>query len=103
MRGVRLDARVSMPAKVASRCGHPSLPLWDQHSRAADLMDEIGELRDIYRERWDAEYTPYRRATALARFDAELEYWRRFQARVWEFGRTFRQGANWPALESFGR
>ena len=73
------------------------------HSRAADLMDEIGELRDIYRERWDAEYTPYRRATALARFDAELEYWRRFQARVWEFGRTFRQGANWPALESFGR
>lgn len=73
------------------------------HSRAADLMDEIGELREIYRERWDAEYTPYRRATALARFDAELEYWRKFQARVWEFGRTFRQGGNWPALESFGR
>jgi hexosaminidase len=70
------------------------------HSRVDDLMDSITELRDLYHAAWDAEYTPYRRAAALGRFDAEYEYWRRFQSRVWEMRRTFKEGSPLPALDS---
>jgi hexosaminidase len=73
------------------------------HSRAADLMDTIGDLRDAYQRCWEAEYTPYRMRTALGRFDAELEYWRRFQTRVWELHRGYRNGAALPPLESLAR
>jgi hypothetical protein len=66
-------------------------------------MDLITELRDQYRAAWDAEYTPYRRAAALGRFDAEYEYWRRFQARVWEARRNFKEGSPAPTLDSIRR
>ena len=70
------------------------------HSRVGDLMDLITELRDLYRAAWDAEYIPYRRAAALGRFDAEYEYWRRFQSRVWQLRRTFKEGSPAPTLDS---
>jgi hexosaminidase len=49
------------------------------HGRFADLMDSIKGIEDD-RSAWLAEYTPYRMGTALSRFDAEYEYWRRLQA-----------------------
>ncbi len=70
------------------------------HSRVGDLMDTIAELRDLYRAAWEAEYTPYRMATALGRFDAEFEYWRRFQARLWEVRRNYKEGTPAPTLDS---
>ena len=70
------------------------------HSRASDLMDLITELREIYRQQWQAEYTPYRLRSALGRFDAEYEYWRRFQAKLWEFRRTYKAGSPLPPLDS---
>jgi hypothetical protein len=73
------------------------------HSRVGDLMDLITELRDLYRSAWQAEYTPYRMATALGRFDAEYEYWRKFQARVWEVRRNYREGMPAPTLDSVRR
>jgi hypothetical protein len=73
------------------------------HGRIMDLMDLIGELREEYRHAWEAEYTPYRLRTALGRFDAEFEYWRRLQARIWEAQRTFREGGPPPSLESLRR
>ncbi len=42
------------------------------HSRIADLMDLITELRDVYKAQWDAEYTSYRRGTALGRFERRV-------------------------------
>jgi hexosaminidase len=69
------------------------------HGRAADLMDGITELRTEYRQAWLEEYTPYRLGAALGRFDAEYEYWRRVQARIWEMQRTFKAGTP-PALEA---
>jgi hypothetical protein len=63
-------------------------------------MDLIAELRDIYRAQWLTEYTPYRLGTALGRFDAEFEYWRRFQARLWDMRRGFQQGKPLPPLDS---
>jgi hexosaminidase len=70
------------------------------HSRAGDLMDLITQLRDLYRAAWQAEYTPYRLGSALGRFDAEYEYWRRFQARLWDVRRSFNEGSPTPTLDS---
>jgi len=66
-------------------------------------MDLITELKDLYKHEWEAEYTPYRLGSALGRFDAEYEYWRRFQARLWELRRGFRPGTPLPPLDSLRR
>ncbi len=73
----------------------------EDHGRIADLMDAITELREVYRSAWLSEYTPYRLASALGRWDAEYEYWRKLQARLQAFSNSFRDGDALPPLESF--
>jgi hexosaminidase len=70
------------------------------HGRLADLMDECTALREAYREAWLKEYTPWRLGSALGRWDAEYEYWRRLQARIWETLDGFQDGEEFPSLES---
>jgi hypothetical protein len=65
-----------------------------------DLMDEITELRRIYRANWLAEYTPYRLGKALGRWDAEYEYWRGLQARFEALSREYKRGRPLPPLDS---
>lgn len=67
-----------------------------QHGRLPDLMDGITGLRPHYEKAWLAEYQPYRMATALGRWDAEYQAWRRMQARL--EGYTTKD--NLPSLES---
>ena len=50
-----------------------------QHGKIGDLMDLISELQPEYRQAWLDEYTSYRLRSALGRWDAEYEYWRRLQ------------------------
>lgn len=71
-----------------------------QHGRLPDLMDAITGLRPNYEKAWLAEYRPYRMATALGRWDAEYENWRRAQRRleVWPEHRA--PGGTLPTLES---
>jgi hexosaminidase len=69
------------------------------HSRTADLMDAIGQLRADYRRQWLAEYTDYRLPTALSRWSAELEYWRRMQARFGDLLTNFHDSESLPSLE----
>jgi hypothetical protein len=71
------------------------------HSRLVDLMDTITELREAYRSEWLAEYTPYRLASALGRWDAEFECWRQFQARLEAFSNRSHEGEILPPLETF--
>ncbi|HUJ21816.1 MAG TPA: beta-N-acetylhexosaminidase [Bryobacteraceae bacterium] len=71
------------------------------HGRFADLMDAIKGIEDDYRSAWLAEYTPYRMGTALGRFDAEYEYWRRLQANFWEFEHAFKDQDALPPLDAF--
>jgi hexosaminidase len=73
------------------------------HSRIGDLMDLITELRDLYQAQWLAENTPYRLGAALGRFNAEYEYWRRLQSRLWDVRRTFQEGKPLPPLDSLRR
>jgi hypothetical protein len=65
-----------------------------------DLMDEITELRRIYRANWLAEYTPFRLRKALARWDAEYEYWRGLGTRYEAVAREHKTGQPLPPLDS---
>jgi hypothetical protein len=72
----------------------------ETHSRIADLMDGITELRPQYRKSWLLEHTPYRLGTALGRWDAEYEYWRALQARFETFDRGYKSGEPLPPLDA---
>jgi len=75
--------------------------IWPQtHGRFSDLMDGITELRAFYRANWLEQYTSYRLGTALGRFDAEYEYWRRLQARFQAFAGQYKGGQPLPSLDS---
>ena len=69
------------------------------HGMLADLMDLITELREQYREAWLAESTSYRLGTALARWDAECEYWRSMQARIPQIVRGYKRGDPFPSVD----
>ncbi len=69
------------------------------HGRIMDLMDEISDLRGAYRSAWLAEYTDHRLRSVLGRWEAEYEYWRRLQTRLWEVMNGFKDGDRLPDLE----
>jgi hypothetical protein len=69
------------------------------HSRLSDLIDGVAQLRSPYRDAWLSQYTDYRLATALGRWDAEYEYWRRAQARFETFEGNFKEGESLPSLQ----
>ena len=77
-----------------------SQAIYQDHSRIVDLMDAVTGLREEYRQEWLAEYTPYRLASALGRWDAEYEFWRQFQARLTTFSNGSKEGDTLPALPS---
>jgi hypothetical protein len=70
------------------------------HSRAADMMDAIGALREGYQAAWMEEYTPFRLQVALEKFDAEYQFWWRFQRRVQALAAGYREGGVFPPLDS---
>ena len=71
------------------------------HSRTADLMDAIADLREGYREAWNEAYTAYRRGTILSKFDGEFQQWWNLQRRLNQFANGFHDGDTLPPLESF--
>jgi hypothetical protein len=69
------------------------------HSRLADLMDAITQLRESYRRVWLNQYKDYRLYSALGRWNAEYEYWRSLQVRFRDFVDSFRAGEAPPSLQ----
>jgi len=69
------------------------------HGRAGDLMDEISDLREAYRRAWLEEYTEHRLQSVLTRWDAEADYWRRFQTHLWDVIHNFHDHDVLPGLE----
>ncbi|HXH48415.1 MAG TPA: family 20 glycosylhydrolase [Terriglobia bacterium] len=78
-----------------------SMVIYQDHSRLVDLMDAITELRAQYRSAWLEEYTPYRLASAIGRWNAEYEYWRQMQSRLLTFSESSHEGDKLPPLASF--
>ena len=70
------------------------------HSRTADLMDVIALMRQSYQRVWMKQYTDYRLHTALGRWNAEYEYWRRAQTRFAELRNNFHDHDAVPPLEA---
>ena len=70
------------------------------HSRTEDLMDAISQLKEPYRQAWLAQYTDYRLPTALGRWDAEYEYWRRAQSRLQHLSAGFHDHDALPSLQA---
>jgi hypothetical protein len=64
-----------------------------------DLMDEIADLRPVHRSLWLSEYADHRLNSVLGRWDAEYEYWRRLQTRLWKVLRDYKEGDTLPRLE----
>src|SRR5437867_4036914 len=77
--------------------------VYQDHSRLVDLMDTITELRGEFQAAWLAQYRPYRLASALGRWDAENEYWRRLQEKMARLSETIHEGDPLPALDSLLR
>ncbi len=70
------------------------------HTRTADLMDAITELREPYRAVWMEAYTSYRLGAALAKWDAEFQFWWKLKKRLDSLGDNFHDGDTLPPLES---
>lgn len=66
-------------------------------------MDAITELRPLYRAEWLDEYSPYRLASALGRWDAEYEYWQKFQQRLQQFSDGSHEGDALPPLQKLAQ
>jgi hypothetical protein len=71
-----------------------------QHGKLPDLMESITELKPQYAEAWLAEYTSYRLAAALGRWDAEYEYWRRLQANLFHLLDDYNPTRGLPTFDS---
>jgi hypothetical protein len=71
-----------------------------QHGKLPDLMETITELKPQYEQAWLEEYTPYRLAAALGRWDAEYEYWRRLQANLFHLLEDYNPTQGLPPFDS---
>jgi len=69
------------------------------HSRIMDLMDEVSDLQEAYRTAWLNEYTNHRLRSVMGRWNAEYEYWRRLQVRMWDVLHAFKDGDTLPSIE----
>jgi hexosaminidase len=70
------------------------------HGMVADLMDKFSGLRAPYREAWLEESTPYRLGTAMARWDAEDQYWIGTWHRLNEILRTHSKDEPFPGIDA---
>lgn len=71
-----------------------------QHGKLPDLMETITALKPQYEQAWLAEYTQYRLAAALGRWDAEYEYWRRLQANLFRVLDDYNPKQGLPSFDS---
>ncbi|MGA2658206.1 MAG: beta-N-acetylhexosaminidase [Verrucomicrobiota bacterium] len=70
------------------------------HGMLADLTDAVSGLREHYRRAWLEESTSYRLGTALARWDAETQYWLSTWRNLNEFLRTRSKDEPFPSIDA---
>ena len=102
--GMKYIYALEMAGYFNSPGSHPSRAdvhsIWESsarnHGRIMDIMDEISDLREGYRSVWLSEYTDHR---VGSRWNAEYEYWRRLQTRLWDVLHGCKDGDTLPALD----
>lgn len=67
------------------------------HSKIMDLLDAVIQTKEIYREAWLNEYTPFRLGIGLGKYDFEFQFWLRFQRRLEDV--NYREGETLPGLD----
>jgi hypothetical protein len=107
--GMKFLYALEIPERWQKLGPRPDSDLWwnefeaevieQNHGRIIDLMETIADLREDYRAAWLSEYTPYRLATALGRWDGEFQYWRALQERLRAYSRTRKDGDPLPSLQ----
>jgi hypothetical protein len=70
------------------------------HGMLADLTDAVSGLREHYRRAWLEESTSYRLGTALARWDAETQYWLSTWRNLNEFLQTRSKDEPFPSIDA---
>jgi hypothetical protein len=65
------DIDVSDQASGIEAKAETQFVVYQDHSRIVDSMDSITDLRPLYRAELLDDFAPYRRASALGRWDAE--------------------------------
>jgi hypothetical protein len=70
------------------------------HGKIPDLMEAITELKPQYQKAWLDEFTSYRMAAQLGRWDAEYEYWRKMQANLLRMLDDYDQSRGLPPFSS---
>ena len=107
--GVKFLYALEIPERWQKLGEHPDSDQWwnefeaevieQNHGRIIDLMEMISELREDYRAAWLSEYTSYRLATQLGRWDGEFQYWRALQEKLRAFSRARKDGELLPPLQ----
>jgi hypothetical protein len=77
-----------------------NLVVSQQHGKLADLMEAITELKPQYQQAWLQQYTTFRLAVALGRWDAEYEYWRVLQAKMQNMLDSYDPARGLPSFNS---
>ena len=67
-------------------------------NKTNDLMEDILQTKNIFREAWLNEYTPFRLDFTLGKYDQEFQFWLRVQRLLQNM--NYRKGEVLPALES---
>lgn len=70
------------------------------HGMLADLTDGSSGLKELYREAWLQESTPYPLGSASARWDAETEHWRGTWRRTAGLLRNRKKEDPFPTLDA---
>ena len=90
------------PKPAADKLGNDfdNLAVSQLHGKIPDLMEAITELKPQYEKAWLGEFTSYRMAAELGRWDAEYEYWRKLQANLFRVLEDYDPTRGLPAFPS---
>jgi hexosaminidase len=69
------------------------------HTRTSDMLDGIIAVKELFHRAWLMEYTNFRLGVALGKFDLEYQFWLKFQRRLEQLNRHYKDG-ELPSLES---
>ncbi len=72
----------------------------DYHSKTFYMMDDIMEVKEMFKKAYLNEYEPFRLGIAMGKFDYEFQFWLRLQRRLWTAKQHYFDKGTLPPFES---